>query len=112
MPYLKKSIYLLLGLFILTALTKNIFEYRKNLQFYNDYKSEYEIEKKRNNKLKTALVKSNDYFEFEKNIRDRLNLHQKNESIIIIPNPTPTIFVPSPTVIPNLKKWLNVFSGS
>ena len=109
MPRIKRIILFLLAFFFLTALSKNIFEYRKNYSFYNQYRQDYEQQKKRNGELKTMLVKTEDSYEFEKSVRNKLNLNQKDEVILVIPKPTPTTFKPTPTPVPNYKMWLNVF---
>ncbi len=103
---------LLYGLvvFFILSLTKNIVEYQKNLSFYSNYKAEYTAEKKRNTELKTQLVKAQDINEFEKIVRNKLNLHKKDETIMVIPNPTPTILAPTPTTPPPYRQWLDVFS--
>lgn len=101
-----------LVLFSIISLSKNIIEYQKNLSFYNDYKDEYNKEKKVNVELKTQLVKAQDINEFEKIVRNKLNLHKKDETILIISNPTPIIITPTPTPPPIYRQWLNVFSGS
>lgn len=97
------------AIFFFSALTKNIFEYRRNYSFYQQYKEEYEGEKKRNTELRTQLVKTEDSYEFEKTVRNKLNLHKENEVILIIPNPTPTTFLPTPTAIPNYMQWIDIF---
>ncbi|PIQ73777.1 hypothetical protein COV58_00655 [Candidatus Roizmanbacteria bacterium CG11_big_fil_rev_8_21_14_0_20_36_8] len=95
-------------LFFVLSLSKNIVEYRRNLSFYEDYKKTYTTEKENNTKLKTKLVKSQDMREFEKNVRNKLGLNLEDETILVIPNPTPTVFQPSPTPIPNHKQWLDL----
>jgi len=99
-----------LVIFFILSLTKNIVEYQKNLSFYRDYKEEYTSEKKRNTELKTQLVKAQDINEFEKIVRNKLNLHKQDETIMVIPNPTPTILIATPTPLPPYRQWLNVFS--
>ncbi len=109
MEKIKRITLLFIGLFFISALSKSIFEYRKNVSFHNQYKQEYEKEKKRNIELQTQLVKTEDSYEFEKAVRNKLNLHKENEVIVVIPNPTPTVFVPSATPIPNYIKWIDIF---
>ncbi|PJC31454.1 hypothetical protein CO051_04115 [Candidatus Roizmanbacteria bacterium CG_4_9_14_0_2_um_filter_39_13] len=100
-----------LVIFFILSLTKNIIEYQKNLSFYTDYRNEFTSEKKRSIELKTQLVKTQDINEFEKIVRNKLNLHKADETIMVIPNPTPTIVTPTPTLLPTYRRWLNVFSG-
>lgn len=109
MGKIRKIVLLLVAFFFLSALSKSIFDYRKNVAFYEQYKQEYESEKKRNVELKTQLVKTEDSYEFEKTVRNKLNLHKEDEIIVVIPNPTPTILSPTPTQIPNYMKWLDIF---
>ena len=105
----KQVILFILAIFFLSALSKNIFEYRKNMAFYRQNRDEYEEKKKKNIELKTLLVKTNDIHEFEKAVRNKLNLHKSNEYILVIPEPTPTSATPIPTTVPNPIKWLQVF---
>ncbi|QQS44362.1 septum formation initiator family protein [Candidatus Roizmanbacteria bacterium] len=109
MQRIKRLLLYLLILFFITSLTRSLIDYGKNQQFYQDYKNEYENEKKRNVELKTQLVKSQDINEFEKIVRDKLNLHKSNEYILVIPNPTPTVLTPTPTPVPNYQQWIDVF---
>ncbi|MFA9289259.1 MAG: septum formation initiator family protein [Weeksellaceae bacterium] len=106
---IKKLIAIGLLFFIVSSLSKTLFDYQKNYSFYQEYKEEYEIEKKRNIELNTMIVRSKDTFEFEKMVRNKLNLHKENERIIIIPNPTPTIFEPTPTPQTVYEEWVDVF---
>ena len=106
---LKKIPLILLMLFFFYALTKNFFEYKKNIKFYQDYKQSYEKEKKRNIQLKTQVLKNSDPAEVEKTIRNKLNLLKPDEIAVIIPNPTPTPAVVTPTLAPVYEQWINVF---
>ncbi|CAN5160646.1 hypothetical protein BH09PAT2_BH09PAT2_01840 [soil metagenome] len=105
----RRIIVLLIASFFIMSLTKNILEYRKNLAFYDDYKNEFTKEKKRNEELKTEYVKTQDVNEFEKTVRNKLNMHKANEVILIVPQPTPTIIIPTPTALPNYQQWVDVF---
>lgn len=109
MDKVKRIVLLFVAFFFLTALSKSIFEYRNNVAFHQQYKQEYEKEKKRNIELKTQLVKTQDSYEFEKTVRNKLNLHKEDEVIVVIPNPTPTVIIPTATPIPNYIKWLDTF---
>ena len=106
---LRRIIVLLIAAFFIMSLTRNLLEYRKNLAFYNDYKNEYIKEKKHNEELKTEYVKTQDSYEFEKMVRNRLNLHKKNEIVLIVPEPSPTTVILSPTMPPNYQQWIDVF---
>lgn len=84
-------------------------EYRKNLQFYDGYQKTYQEEKNRNNQLKTLMVKTQDTFEMEKTLRNKLNMTKPNESLVVISLPTPTPLIPSPTPPPVYTQWYTTF---
>lgn len=109
MPLVKKVIFGLLVIFFLSSLSKNLLGYRKSLAFYDGYKEEFEKEKKKNNELKTMLVKTSDPYEIEKTIRNKLNLMKEKEILIILPDITPTPFAPTPTFTPVYKQWYSTF---
>lgn len=79
------------------------------MDFYESFKTKYESEKKRNITLKTTILKESDRNELEKTIRNKLNLIQPGEKLIILPQATPTPFVPTPTPAPNWIQWKDVF---
>ena len=109
MKLIKKVFFLLVLVFFFFSLTKSYFDFRKNSQFYQGYKDNYEKEKKRNLELKTTFLKKNSFYEIEKAIRNKLNLLRPGEVAVIIPNPaiSPT---PSPTSPPPVyQQWLNIF---
>lgn len=105
----KRIILLFLALFFLSSLTRNLFEYKRNLQFYNDTKEEYEKERAKNTALKTELVKNNDPVQLEQTIRNKLNLLKKDEVAVLLPEPTATPTVITPTQMPAYKQWEHVF---
>lgn len=105
----KRIILFLLALFFLSSLTRNLFEYRRNIQFYKDTKQDFEKEKAKNNALKSELVKNNDPVQLEKTIRNKLNLLKKDEVAILLPDPTATPVVISPTVPPPYEQWRSLF---
>jgi cell division protein FtsB len=109
MKLLRKIIFILLVLFFLFSLTKNFFNYQRNLDFYNNYKDDYEKEKKQNVTLKTQILKKSDLYEIEKVIRNKLNLSRPNEVPIIVPPTTPTPMLISPTPAPPYQQWLSLF---
>jgi hypothetical protein len=98
-----------LMLFFLSSLTRNLFEYRRNLQFYNDTRADFEKEQKKNNALKSELVKNNDPVQLEQTIRNKLNLLKKDEVAVLLPEPTATPVIISPTPIPAYKQWQHLF---
>jgi len=109
MKLFRKLIFILLVLFFLFSLTKNFFNYQRSLDFYNNYKEDYEKEKKQNITLKTQIRKKSDLYEIEKVIRNKLNLFRPNEVPIIIPPTPPTPEIVSPTPAPPFQQWLSLF---
>jgi hypothetical protein len=109
MGVIKKLIVAFLILFFLSALTKNFFEYRKNLEFYNSFKNDYDTEYKKNISLRTQIIKNNDPNQIEKTIRDKLNLVKEKELVVIIPPPTPTPVIIIPTPMPVYEQWVHTF---
>lgn len=109
MQIIKKIFFVLIVVFLFSSLTKNLFDYLKNLQFYKNFKENYQKENKKNISLKTQILKKSDQSEIEKTIRNKLNLLKPGEIAIIIPPPTAT---PTPVVtpyIPVYKQWWQVF---
>jgi len=109
MKSIKTVLVLLFLLFLVSSLTKNIIDYQKKLQFYEDYKSEYESEKKRNITLKTEVLKNSDLNEIEKTLRNKLNLLKPNEIAIIVPTPTPTVSTLTPIPLPPWQQRKELF---
>ena len=105
----KRILITLIVLFFISSLTKNIFDYRNKIQFYESYKKEYEDIKKKNLSLKTQILKQSDPYEVEKTIRNELNLLKENEVDVIVPMPTPTVVIPTPTLLPNWQQWYKTF---
>lgn len=106
---IKKMVVFLLTAFLIFYLSQNIFDYKKKIDFYQQYKKDYQDLLEKNKKLKSEILRNQDYYEIEKKIRQKLNLLQPNEIAIILPKTTPT---PSPT--PEVKKpvfqqWLKLF---
>jgi cell shape-determining protein MreC len=79
------------------------------MSFYQGFKNEYQDEKKKNETLKTQLLKNNDSYEMEKTIRNQLNLTKDNEVEVIIPDPTPSPVVVTPTPEPPALQWAHTF---
>lgn len=102
-------IYLFLA-FLSISLMKNIIDYQKKVAFYKDFKNQYETEKKKNISLHTAYRRENDPNELEKTIRNKLNLLRPGEVAVILPQPTPTVFLPTPTPLPNWMQWRNILT--
>lgn len=109
MRLIRKIFFILLILFFFSSLTKNLLDFGKKLAFYEDFKSSYEKEKKRNSELQTEYLKKKDPNEVEKTIRNKLNLLKPNEVAIILKQPTPIPTILTPTPLPNYQQWWNVF---
>ena len=109
MDTIRKTLLFLVVLFLFFSLSKNIFDYRKTLNFYDSFKNDYEKEKKNNITLRTEILKNNDPNELEKTIRDKLNLLKDNEIAVIIPQPTATPEPPKKPVLPIYQQWFQVF---
>ncbi|MFN4213074.1 MAG: FtsB family cell division protein [Microgenomates group bacterium] len=109
MKWVKKVVLIFLILFFSSSLLKNIINYRSKLQFYQDYKREYEEEKKRQQKLKTEIARKKSLTELEKTIRNKLNLAKEGEFVILLPSPTSHPPTPTPSSSANWLKWWRVF---
>lgn len=110
---MKQKLFTLITIFVVmflgASLTRSIFSYKDKIRFYNELKSEHDKEKALNKKLKSDVSKSSDYFYIERQIREKLNLLQEDETSLIIPEITP-----SPTPTPVIEKktyemWREVF---
>ena len=109
MKLIRRVVFFLLLLFFFSSLTKNLFDYRRRLSFYEDYKRDFEKEEKRNIELKTEVLKKSDPNEIEKTIRNKLNLLKPDQVAIILKQPSPTPVVITPTPLPNYLQWWKVF---
>ena len=96
--------------FLISSIVRIFFDYQKKIQFYQDYKKQYEKEQYQNRKLKTEIIKKKSLNELEKTIRNKLNLSKANE-VVILMNPVPiSTPQPSPKTIPNWQKWWLIFN--
>lgn len=109
MRVFKNILAVFLIVFLLFSLLKNIFNYKDKMQFFDDYRHDYEAEKKKNIELKTEIVKKKSVTEVEKTIRNDLNLLKPDEVALILPSPTPTPTRITPAPVPNWKQWLDLF---
>lgn len=98
-------ILLLFLMFVFSSLVRNILNYKDKLSFYQQFKKDYEDEKKRNLTLKTGILKQSDPYEIESTIRNKLNLLKEDEMDFILPQPTPTKIIITPTQKPNWEQW-------
>lgn len=107
--FVRKLILTTLVAFLIYSLSKNIFDYQKKFVFFEDYKKGRQKELEKNKRLKSDIVKNQDYYTVEKNIRQKLNLLKPNEIAIILPKITPS---PSPTPVikkPSYQQWFELF---
>jgi len=111
MKLIKNIIFLLLLLFLFSSLLRNLFSYKSKLDFYQQFKQEFEKAKKRNTELKTEVVRKKSTEEIEKTIRNDLNLLKDNEVALIIPLPTKMPVSPSPIPLSNWKQWWKLYFG-
>jgi len=111
MKLIKNIIFVFLLIFLFSSLLRNLFGYKSKLQFYQQFKQNFDREKKRNIELKTEVVRKKSQEEIEKTIRNDLNLLKDNEVALIIPLPTkiPTLITPTP--LPNWKRWWELYFG-
>jgi len=86
-----------------------LFDYRNKLQFYQQYKGEYDKEKKANITLKTEVLKKTSNTELEKTIRNKLNLLRPDEVAVMLPSPTPIPIISIPIPLPVWKQWWKLF---
>jgi cell division protein FtsB len=106
---IKKAVIFFFIIFLIYYFSQNILDYKKKFNFYENYKKDYQDELEKNKKLKSEILKNQDYYTIEKNIRQKLNLLRPNEIAIILPQTTPT---PSPA--PKIEKpvcqqWIELF---
>ncbi|MDO8610637.1 MAG: septum formation initiator family protein [bacterium] len=109
MRYIRSIIVIIVILFLLSSLIRNVSDYVSKMSFYQGYKQEYEKEKKTNTILQTEIRKKNSQDEIEKTIRNDLNLLKPNEIAILIPTPTPSPNIITPTPLPNWQQWMRLF---
>lgn len=103
---IKRVFIIIIFIFLFFSLTKNLFDFRKTITFYDSFKYDYEKEKKRKIELKTNILKSKDIYEIEKILRNKLGLLKEGEIAVIIPNPTPTPEQKKPPVKPVYQQWI------
>lgn len=109
MKLIKNIIFLLFLLFLFSSLLKNLFNYKSKLDFYQQFKQNFEKEKKRNIELKTDVVRKKSTEEIEKTIRNDLNLLKDNEVALIIPSPPKIALSVTPTPLPNWQQWWELY---
>jgi len=109
MKLIKNIIFVFLLLFLFSSLLRNLFGYKSKLQFYQQFKKNFDKETKRNIELKTEVVRKKSIEEIEKTIRNDLNLLKDNEIALIIPSPPKISVSITPTPLPNWKQWWELY---
>lgn len=109
MKLIKNIVLLFLLIFLFSSLLRNLFSYKSKLQFYQQFKQNFDKEKKRNIELKTEIVRKKSQEEIEKTIRNNLNLLKDNEVVLILPTPTKIPFTITPTPLPNWRQWWELY---
>ena len=109
MKILRTIILIFFVLFLFSSLVRNLFDYRNKLQFYQEYKGEYDKEKKDNITLKTEVLKKTSQTELEKTIRNKLNLLKPDEVAVMLPSPTPIPIIPTPIPLTVWQQWWKLF---
>ncbi len=112
MRKVKTALAIFLIFFLLFSLLKNIFNYKDKMKFFDDYRHDYEAEKKKNIELKTEMVKKKSVTEVEKIIRNDLNLLKPDEIALILPSPTPFPRRITPTPPPVWRQWWDLLIKS
>ena len=109
MKLIKNIVFIFLLLFLFSSLLRNLFGYKSKLQFYQQFKKNFDKETKRNIELKTEVVRKKSVEEIEKTIRNDLNLLKDNEIALIIPSPPKISASITPTPLPNWKQWWELY---
>ena len=109
MKLIKNIIFVFLLLFLFSSLLRNLFGYKSKLQFYQQFKQNFDRETKRNIELKTEVVRKKSVEEIEKTIRNNLNLLKDNEVALIIPSPPKVLISVTPTPLPNWRQWWELY---
>ncbi len=106
---MRKIAFLIVLFFLAVSLIRNVFDYQRNISFYDQTKANFEKAITNNKELKLRKQAGSSPFEVEKNLRNKQNLLRKNEIIVIIPspspNPTPNIRPPGPPYT----QWMRLF---
>lgn len=106
---MRKILFIIVLLFLIVSLIRNVGDYNKNLTFYDDTKVNYLAAQEKNKALIIRKRSNSSDFEIEKNLRDKQSLVRENEYMIIIPSPSPT---PPPYIGPTeapFRQWVRLF---
>lgn len=106
---MRKIVFLIVLFFLVVSLFRNVFDYQRNISFYDQTKDNFDKAVLKNKELKLHKQAGNSPFEIEKNLRNKQNLLRKDEIIVIIPSPSP---LPSPIAKPSpypYRQWMRLF---
>lgn len=109
MRLIKNLILFFLVFFLSFSLIRTVVDFQKKKQFLQRFQTEVDKEEKKKLELEAEILKKTDQYQLEKTIRNKLNLSQPDEVVIILspPTPTPTKAISPP--LSNWKKWWRVF---
>ncbi len=109
MRLIKNLILVFLVFFLSFSLIRTVVDFQKKKQFLQRFQTEVNKEEKKKLELEAEILKKTDRYQLEKTIRNKLNLSQPDEVVIILPPPTPTPTKSIPPPPPNWQKWWQVF---
>jgi len=106
---MRKVVFIIVLLFLVISLLRNVSDYQRNISFYDQIKNNFDKASQENKALKVHKQAGSSPFEIEKNLRNKQNLIREDELIVIIPSPSvvPTSYV-RPTDAP-YRQWLQLF---
>ena len=106
---MRKIVFLIVLLFLVVSLIRNVADYQRNISFYDQIKSNFDKAFLENKSLKVHKQAGSSPFEIEKSLRNKQNLLRENELMVIIPSPSavPTPYL-RPTDLP-YKQWARLF---
>lgn len=109
MKIVRRGVVLIIFIFLTYSLIKNVSEFRKNIQFYDNYQNQLKDAEQTKARLMTQKTLKTSPRAIEKTIRNQLNLLRENEVAVIVPPPSPT---PTPIItpaVPVYRQWWNAF---
>jgi hypothetical protein len=106
---MRKIAFLIVLFFLLISLARNVFDYQRNISFYEETKINFEKATLKNKELILHKQANSSPFEVEKNLRNKQNLLRKNEIIVIIPSPSPIPIQAARLSEPPYRQWIRLF---
>jgi hypothetical protein len=106
---MRKVAFLVVFFFLVISFVRNVFDYQRNLSFYDQTKENFTKALLKNKNLKVQKRADSSPFEIEKSLRNKQNMLRKDEIIVIVPSPSP---IPTPIIRPTeapYKQWINLF---